>query len=341
MTMHSKNNTTIKSLRIGHIALGCLEEVNVFLKDWLNDSQQITLQTSGSTGEKKSILADKKHLVASARMTGAYFNFTENTQALVCLPMNFISGKMMVIRCLEFNMSTLICAPEQPIDFPNHLEVDFAAMTPYQYEKALDENPQKTRAIKTILLGGAPVSEKLRKRIAETGQLVFHSYGMTETYSHIALKQISLEHKPFEVLSGVVCRQESDNTLVVSAPFLGVERLKTNDIVSFVNNTSFHFVGRKDFVVNSGGIKLNPEELEKKLSMLNWEFNYFFFGLPDETFGEKLVLFVETMQIVDIKPMYAVLSKYEIPKNIYNCEAFVYTDSGKVNRGSTAKKFSF
>ena len=340
MTMHSKNNTTIKSLRTHYSSPSCIEDVESFIAQWYDDSNYLSLQTSGSTGDKKLILAEKNHLIASAKMTGRFFNFSENTKALICLPLNFISGKMMVIRCLEFNMNAIICPAGQPLDFPDNCEVDFAAMTPYQYEKALHEHPEKTRSIKTILLGGAPISELLKKRIVEINQDVFHSYGMTETYSHIALRRINENNEPFQVLPGISCLQAPDETLIISAPFLGVNELKTNDIVSFVGPDSFHFLGRKDFVVNSGGIKLHPEELEKKLSALNWTFNYFFFGLSDDTFGEKLVLFVETEQTINIKELGDILSKYEQPKTIYNCEAFVYTESGKINRKLTAEKFS-
>jgi o-succinylbenzoate---CoA ligase len=340
MTMHSKNNTTINSLRIKYSSPSCIEDIQSFLNEWHDESKQIILQTSGSTGDKKLTSAEKKHLIASAKMTGRFFNFSENTQALICLPLNFVSGKMMAIRCLVFNMKAIISPAGKPLDFPDNVVVDFAAMTPYQYDKALHEHPEKTRSIKTILLGGAPISEQLRMRIIAMNQDVFHSYGMTETYSHIALRRINQNNEPFQVLPGISCSQAPDETLVIRAPFLGINELKTNDLVSFVGPDSFHFLGRKDFVVNSGGIKLHPEELEKKLSPLNWTFNYFFFGLSDETFGEKLVLFVETEQVIDVEKLKAILSKYEQPKTICNCDAFVYTESGKVNRKLTAEKFS-
>ncbi len=340
MSMNNKNDTTLNQLDILFIDSNCRHEIDVFLNDWFNESDSISLQTSGSTGDKKRLHALKKNLVESARMTGKFFNFNEHNKALICLPQEFISGKMMVIRCLEFKMKCVVSMPNHPLSYPDNLEIDFAAMTPYQYEKAIHENENKLAQIKTILLGGAPISERLKIKILQMEHQVFHSYGMTETYSHIALKRIRVENEPFQILPGINCKQAKDKTLIINAPILGVEELKTNDIVSFVSERQFHFLGRKDFVVNSGGIKLHPEELEKKLSTLNWDFNFFFFGLPDDTFGEKLVLFIESKQKIDSNKLKELLTQYEIPKSIIYCTNFVYTDSGKINRIQTAKKYS-
>jgi o-succinylbenzoate---CoA ligase len=341
MDINNKNNTTLNQLQTLFIDSNCMEGVNTLLKHWFDASQSILLQTSGSTGEKKIIDAQKKYLLESARMTGEFFNFNSEMTALICLPLNFISGNMMLVRCLEFGMLSVICMPNNPFAYPDDLEIDFAAMTPYQYEKALNENPTRLTQIKTILLGGAPVSEQLKIKILDAGHQVYHSYGMTETYSHIALKHIVNQNNAFEILPGISCKQAEDKTLIISAPFLGIDELKTNDIVLFESPSKFHFLGRKDFVVNSAGIKLHPEELEKKVSTLNLNFNFFFFGLPDETFGEKLVLFVETQEKLDTNRLHDVLGKYEIPKSILYCEKFIYTDSGKINRIQTAKKYTF
>jgi o-succinylbenzoate---CoA ligase len=339
MTMLCKNNTIIKTLRTRHIAPNYGHVVNEFIAEWTQESTHIRLQTSGSTGDKKIIEAPKQHLVESAKMTGRFFNFNQNTNVLVCLPLDFISGKMMLVRSLVFDMNTIITQPNNPLDYPEELSIDFAAMTPYQYEKALREYPEKTQKIKTILLGGAAISNQLKNKIISIKQQVFHSYGMTETYSHIALKKVTASDEPYVALPGITISQAEDRTLLISAPFLGIDKLKTNDVVSLLDERSFHYIGRTDFVVNSGGIKLHPEELEKKLSVLNWGFNFFFFGLPDETFGEKLVLFVETEQNIDQDTLNTIREKYELPKKIIYCASFVYTDSGKINRKLSAEKY--
>jgi O-succinylbenzoic acid--CoA ligase len=339
--MQSKNNTREQlELKKSYIDSKNLDDVEHFLSVWRNSSNSINLETSGSTGTKKTIFAEKKFLSESARMTGEFFRFSSQKRALVCLPLSFIAGKMMLIRCLEFNMDAVICEASKPLNFPDKLDIDFAAMTPYQYEKCLSQNPNKLLKIKTILLGGAPITEKLKNRIVATKQEVYHSYGMTETYSHIALKKITAENSPFETLDGVFCRQAEDGTLIINAPNLGVEELKTNDIVRLFNEKQFDFLGRKDFVVNSAGIKLHPEELEKKIAPLLESNNFFFYGLPDETFGEKLVLFIESDKNIKLNQLNSLLTKYEMPKEVHYIPRFSYTDSGKINRVLTAKQIS-
>lgn len=338
--MSYKNNTNkIGGLKISHIDSNCIEEIEHFILGWESDDERIKLHTSGSTGTKKSIQAQKKLLVESARMTGRFFKFRSESTVLICLPLAFIAGKMMVVRSLEFNMDVVICHPSSPLNYPENIQIDFAAMTPFQYEKALRNAPEKLLKIRTVLLGGASVSEKLKNLIIQNNHQVFHSYGMTETFSHVALKMICNNDTPFQFLEGVSGEKAADNTLILHAPKLGIEALKTNDIVHFIDDTHFDFVGRIDFVVNTAGFKLHPEELEKKLGVLEWAFNYFFFGLSDETFGEKLVLFIESTPNFDLTQLGEILSKYEMPKEILFLDRFEYTDSGKINRNLTVKKY--
>ncbi len=338
MAMLSKNNTITKSeLRILHMDSNCGTAVEQFLKAWMDNSDLISLQTSGSTGAKKRIEAKKNRLVESARMTGNFFGFSINSTALVCLPIDFISGKMMLVRAIEHKMNTIICEASNPLGFPDNLSPDFAAMTPYQYQKCLSENPEKLLKINTVLLGGGPLSQTLKTQIIFNKQNVFHSYGMTETYSHIALRKVNSADEPFHALNGISLTQEEDQTLVISAPNLGIDSLKTNDLVRFVDADSFFFVGRKDNVINSGGIKLHAEEIEEKIAPLLVDHNFFVFGLPDDTFGEKLVLFVESVRQLDLQMLNKSVSKYELPKKTYFLKRFIYTETGKINRKLTVK----
>lgn len=311
-------------------------EILQFIESWYSYEPNISLNTSGSTGPKKTISVDKRFLKASALMTGTFFSFTKNNKVLHCLPMSFVAGKMMIIRILEFQMSAYFCSPANPLNFPDDVTIDFAAMTPYQYEKAYHENLSKLSRIKTILLGGAGVSFDLEEKIKNVNQNVFHSYGMTETYSHVALRQVGKENQ-FHALNDIHFSQDDDNSLVIHAENLGIKHLKTNDIVNLLDEKSFLFLGRKDNVVNSGGIKLFPEEIEKKLSNQLKNLNYFLAGVPDPHLGEKLVLFVESDAEL-IFENWGELNKFEIPKSVYFCEAFCYTDTGKLNRTETVRK---
>jgi len=339
-TSMSKKDT--KKNKIIWDSLSIQEKLNIddFLKSWFNGSASLMLSTSGSTGAKKQIEGFKKFMVNSARMTGSFFNFSRETVALHCLPIEFIGGKMMLIRMLEFQMKEIFVSPHEPLDFPENLKIDFAAMTPYQYQKCLAQNKSKLLQIKTVLLGGAAISSELEQTISNLPQRVYHSYGMTETYSHVALREVGVSQY-FTALGGVHLTSNNEGALHIDAPDLGVSSLQTNDLVEFVEDGKFRFVGRRDFIINSGGIKISPEALEQQIGTLFKTHNFFIAGLPDAVLGEKVVIFIEGTEVKDFNLFLNALPKYERPKGVVFCEKFSYTKSGKLNRLETLKNLGF
>jgi O-succinylbenzoic acid--CoA ligase len=237
-----------------HASEPLIADIQTFLMDWESDDKNVRLQTSGSTSTPKIIIAAKKVLLESARMTGEFFDFNSNKTVLLCLPPKFIAGKMMIIRALSYKMRVIVTEPNNPMNFSEDQEIDFCAMTPYQYEKALQMNPEKLLKIKTVLLGGAPISPSLEKRIVGTKQKVYHSYGMTETYSHVALRKVNAFENNFIALPHVSFSTNAEGCLIIDAPKLGVKKLQTHDIVHLSHDSAFEFIRRKDFVVNYGGI---------------------------------------------------------------------------------------
>jgi O-succinylbenzoic acid--CoA ligase len=305
-----------------------------FFDDWYNNHDKIHLQTSGSTGDKKSLFAQKVMMQSSAKMTGNFFKFSDKSTLLHCLPISFIAGKMMAVRAITYNTNVIFTSPTKPISFDASYPIDFAAMTPHQYSKCLTEDPEKLDNIKTILLGGGTVHPQLEANILDQKHRVFHSYGMTETYSHVALRELGKQSN-FKALDNIHFSQGENGDLQIHAPILGIDGLKTNDIVDLLNPYEFRFIGRKDFVVNSGGIKLQPEELERKLSGIIGNRPFFMAGVPCKSLGEKLVLFVEGTDTVDAKQFLNVLNNYEKPKDIIYCGEFCLTETGKLDRKKT------
>lgn len=312
------------------------ESMDDFLAEWNSSKNTIALLTSGSTGTKKHIQAEKKYLEASVQMTGQFFKFNKDTTALHCLPITFIAGKMMLLRIVAFQMQAYFCSPSHPLEYPEDLEIDFAAMTPYQYQKSLAQDEKKLTKIKTVLLGGAGISRALEEKIATLPHQVYHSYGMTETFSHVALRKVG-EEKHFTALDDILFSTNTEGALVIHAPKLGHENLVTQDLVELLNDRQFRFRGRLDFVINSGGIKMHPEELEEKIAHLVPGLNYFFAGVSDDLLGEKLVLFVENEFMNLVEHLNVCLSRFERPKNIIFCDQFSYTDTGKLDRIKTIK----
>jgi O-succinylbenzoic acid--CoA ligase len=295
------------------------KDLGIFLTQWLSDSTSIQLQTSGSTGEPKQITADKSKLIASAKATIKFLHLQPQQTALLCLPLQYIGGKMMLIRAMVGGLWIDVASPTAT-PFAGSKPYDFSAVTPYQLQHALSD----LHHIGQLLVGGAAVSTKLANAVKGVGAQVYETYGMTETFSHVALKNLSLGATDFHALSGVSFTVE-DECLVVHAPHLMDKPIMTNDVVKLISNSSFVWLGRADHVINSGGIKLYPEQIEKQLSQL-FNVPLMVFGMPDEALGQSLSVVFEGAlpeNAEEIIKNSKLLSRYEKPKHLCVLSQFV------------------
>lgn len=306
--------------------------IGEFLHDWTDNSEFILVQTSGSTGAPKTIRVHKQHMVNSAIATGDYFKLQPGKRALHCLPSEFIAGKMMLVRAIILGLELDCIAPSASPIFRTDYKYDFCAMVPMQLQNSL----QAIGKIKIILVGGTSVSQSLQSALTGIKTKVYESYGMTETVSHIAIKALNGQNNEdvFNTLNGVTISQDSRACLVIDAPHLSHNKIVTNDQVQLISATQFKFLGRMDNVINSGGVKLIPEQIETKLaSQINQPF--FIASEEDEVLGKKLILIVEgDTKNLDLTSMKD-LDKFEIPKAVYFIPQFVRTKTNKINRKET------
>jgi O-succinylbenzoic acid--CoA ligase len=305
------------------------KEIGKFLLDWLNKESFIFVQTSGSTGKPKQIVLQKSAMIASAKATGLFFNLTPKSTSLLCLSANYIAGKMMLVRAitLGLHIDTI-----DPTSVPLHAKkYHFATMVPIQVEKSLS----KLHLVDIVLIGGSKVSYSLSESILKTNCNAFESYGMTETISHIAIKKIG--ELLFTVLPNVTISIDERSCLVIEALELSKEKIITNDSVEILNATQFLLKGRIDNVINSGGIKIFPEELEEKLAK-HISVPFFIASKPDEILGEKVILVIEAMPFSIENKIFSELSKYQIPKEILFLDSFVRTETQKINRKKSLEK---
>lgn len=316
---------------------GSLKEIGQFLLNWIGNSNTITVQTSGSTGKPKEITLLKEHMVNSAIATGSFFGCKENTKALLCLSANYIAGKMMLVRAMVLGWDIYLVEPaSSPLENLDKV-FDFVAMVPLQVENSLAQ----LYKVKQLIIGGAPVSMELYSKLQDISTQCFATYGMTETITHIAVKKlnncIGIKETLFKALPNVSISQDKRDCLVITAPKVSKEKIVTNDIVKLYSETSFEWLGRFDNVVNSGGVKLFPEQIEEKLSQLI-KLPFFISSLPDKKLGQKLILLIESSVELDLSKsdfQKVGLSTYQIPKEIYTIKEFLKTETGKVQRKQT------
>ena len=306
-------------------------DLGVFLLDWLDDKETIQLTTSGTTGAPKVITIKKQSMVHSAIATGNFFNLHPQDKALLCLPARYIAGKMMIVRAMMLGLELDIMAPSSHLDdlLPRK-NYDFIAIVPLQAENSLD----KLHQFKKIIIGGAKVSDDLATKLKEIKSAIYETYGMTETITHIAAKKIGEAY--FNVLEHVSISIDERNCLVIDAPSISDEKIVTNDIVEIHNVKQFKWLGRYDNVINSGGVKLFPEQIETKL-VSKIHNRFFITGLPDAVLGTKVVLVIEGKEQKIAPSIFDILDKFEKPKDILFLTEFVETETKKINRIQTLK----
>lgn len=328
-----------KNLNINQLSFKTEFEIRVknFLNEWFSDSDTVKVQTSGSTGTPKVFDIEKSRMMNSAEMTCNFLGLQEGDTALICLPVEYISGKMMVVRSMMRKLKLIVTDPSvKPVETLDQ-KIDFCAMTPLQVENSLD----KLYLIKNLIIGGATVSEDLKNKMQEalktsdSENFIFETYGMSETLSHIGLKQILPElEEYFTVFENVEISLDERNCLRIYAPKLNPDILQTNDLVEIKNKKQFKFLGRIDNVINSGGAKIFPEQLEAlvKKEIPN---EVVFLGIDDVSLSQKLIAVIEGEKSDDlIKKIREIQfeKSFHKPKKIVFVEKIPRTPNGKINR---------
>ena len=301
------------------------KHVGEFFLDWFDENSFMNLQTSGTTGTPKIIKIEKQAMVNSALATGDFFELSPGDKVLHCLPVKYIAGKMMFVRGFILGLDMDFVAPSSHPLANNDTDYDFVAMVPLQAQNSISELSK----VKKMIIGGVKMSLELEQKLSKLSTLVFETYGMTETITHIAAKKIG--EKAFTVLPHVTISYDEKNCLVIHAPKISDTIIETNDIVELVNENQFVFLGRFDNVINSGGIKLIPEQIEDKLSH-RIATRFYVTGITDELLGEKLALVIEGEKQDLDENIFEVLDKYEKPKQIIFIPKFKETGSGKIMR---------
>lgn len=318
-----------------------------FILEWCANTTTINCFTSGSTGKPKKIEIEKRSMIASAQLTCSYFQWDKNYTALLALSARHIAGKMMLVRAFVSQNPIWCVAPSLNIDVQQLPKIDFAAFVPAQIHKLMSSSDSRLwlSQIKHVIIGGASLSAQLKQQIRGFSNAVYETFGMTETVSHIAVKLISRHSKEnyFSVLGNTHVSALPNKQLVLDVPNLNIFHLITNDLVEIKDSRHFKWLGRLDYVINSGGKKISPEIVENKIEPFI-TFPFFIAASIDEKWGEKVVLWIESSDKINeqeiMESIKSVLETHEIPKNIYVVKKFETTSSGKINRKETLNKYS-
>lgn len=317
------------------------ESLALFLQRWFDDSPTIEVKTSGSTGTPKILTVGKKYMIHSAVATCTYFDLRRGDKVLLPLSLEYISGMMMVVRALvaglELHIAPLSSHPLSSV--PDGERFRFVPMTSMQLSRTMEVEQERRRLddVEIILLGGGVVPPPLERDTDTLRSAVYSSYGMTETLSHIALRRVNGVDRSdcYTPLEGVHLSLSEDDTLVIDAPQISPQVLVTNDIAQIRPDGTFTIEGRKDNVVNSGGVKINLEKVEELIRrVVNVPFALT--SVPDQVLGERLVMLIEKDEPLDPMMIMAaikdILPSIQAPKEIYPILSIPMTETDKINR---------
>jgi len=299
--------------------------IGEFLLDWFDDKEYIEMTTSGTTGLPKLVKLEKQAMIQSALATGDFFGLEPGNKALLCLPVQFIAGKMMLVRSLILGLDLDIVSPSTEPLANNSTKYDFVAMVPLQVQNSIEG----LKNIKKLIIGGAKMDSALEEKLLPLKTEIYETYGMTETITHIAAKRVG--DSVFSILPNVKISKDDRDCLVISVASISDEPIVTNDLVELINENQFIFLGRIDNVINSGGVKLIPEQIEAKL-IGKIDARFFVTGIPDTILGEKLILVIEGEKQEFASDFFDVLGKFEKPKEIVFVPKFKENENGKLLR---------
>ena len=311
-------------------------DLQSFLDQWHDDSPTLLVHTSGSTGRPKPLYVEKRRMEASARITCSFLGLKEGDSALLCMPLDYIAGKMMAVRALTCGLRLISVPPtSHPLaDISDH--IDFAAMVPLQVYNSLQapQERQRLMAIRHLIIGGGAIDEALATELKDFPHAVWSTYGMTETLSHIALRRLSGPdasewYTPFDSVS---LSLDVDGCLVIDAPLVCAERLTTNDLAELRPDGRFRILGRRDNTICSGGIKIQAEEVERLLRP-HLSVPFCITKCSDPMLGEAVVLLTEQSNLDAIKACCRqVLPHYWQPRHFFSINHLPATETAKIAR---------
>ncbi|HNP19060.1 MAG TPA: AMP-binding protein [Fulvivirga sp.] len=323
-------------------------EVLTLINQWQNGQKTFSLTTSGSTGKPQEIEITREQMMISANNTIKALNLLPDQTVLLCINPAFIGGKMMLIRALINNMNIVALAPTSNPLLNVGIQLDFIAVVPLQLTNIInnEQTRQHLKRVGAVIVGGGEISSTLEKDLQPISTPIFATYGMTETVSHIALRRVNGEAKSnyFNAFANVILSVDQRDCLTICAPVTNNQTIITNDRVKLIDSHRFQWLGRVDNVINTGGIKVQAEEVEQKIEPFISKISpsrFFIYGIPDELLGQRVTLFVEGEENEKLSSFIdqckGVLTRYEIPKELVFLKKFMETDNGKIQRKKTVE----
>lgn len=318
---------------------------------WHNGVTDLKVETSGTTGFPKTMHFTREAAMASARASLHSVPIQPGHQVLLAMDLRYVGAKMLVIRSLISGASLTVVPPSSNPFFERDLGIfNYSAFVPFQISQILNDqvSTERLEKLETILIGGGDLQPRDEEILLNLKPEFIHTYGMSETLSHVAIRRLKARSNFFTMLEGYSFEIESEGRLSITTPFIK-EKIRTNDLAERISDKNFHWLGRADLMINSGGIKLFPDQIESKVRKVVQEIpgveDFILTGMADPKFGEKMIMLMQCKQ--NLKPekqaileqIRTLVGRYEAPKEIHFIDSLERNENGKIDRAKTTMLF--
>jgi o-succinylbenzoate---CoA ligase len=311
----------------------------------VQDDTAVVIATSGSTGRPKAVELSAAALIASATASLHRIGARPGQRWLCCLPTFHVSGLGVLVRSLVAGADPVFAATASP-EVISASGCAFASLVPTQLRRLLDAGAGPG-PLETVLLGGAASAETLLADAQVAGWHLVTTYGMSETsggcvYDHVPLDdvQVRLTDGLVEIAGPTLFSGYLGEPALTSA-VLADGWFRTADLGAWRPDGTLAIRGRADDVINTGGEKVVPGEVEAVLGTAPGVADVVVVGVPDRTWGEAVTAVVVpadpghppdlTRLRSDIR---RVLSVHAAPRKLVLVPQFPVLPSGKPDRAA-------
>ena len=155
-----------------------------FLDEWNNGSERMLVHTSGSTGKPKPMWVEKKRMAHSARTTCRFLGLKRGDTALLCLSLDYIAGKMMAVRAIEWGLN-LICV--EPSGHPFSFKVD--ELTSKQVDKLVPLVDELASSKVDKLCDSEASNSSTRQLVNSSTNIVFAAMTPMQVYNTLQVPE--------------------------------------------------------------------------------------------------------------------------------------------------------
>lgn len=289
-----------------------VEKVIHFIKEKSLDLN-LELFTSGTTGRPKQVNQNFKVLTQGVKLGK---NYQDNVWGFCYNPTHY-AGLQVFFQAL-FNVNTLVYLFDKDmlevVERIKTYQVTNISSTPSFLKLLLAQVSEPISSIERITTGGEKMAKTIQERVKEKfpKAVLRNVYASTEAGSLLVSMADS-----FTIPERYTSFIKIDNEeLLVHKSLMGSSEsiqlvndwYRTGDLIEWVNDTEFRFKSRKSEMINVGGYKVNPAEIEELIMTLPDVEQVKVYGRQNSVLGYVIA--------ADVKPSLLDFDKKKIKQNI-------------------------